>query len=63
MLYTGRDQNPRMGEPARVEERRTFTRRIDCEDTRRARPAELMAEPVQRDLRSAPGGRRGYDID
>ena len=63
MLYTGRDQDPRVGEPARGEERRAFTRRIDCEDTRRARPAETVAEPARRDLRSAPGGRRGYDID
>lgn len=63
MLYTARDQNTRMGDAARMDERRTFSRRIDCEDTRRARPAEIPGEPVRRDLRSAAGGRRGYDID
>jgi hypothetical protein len=61
MLYTGRNENPRMGEAPRTEERRTFTRRIDCEDTRRARPSELLAAPP-RDARGAPG-RRAYDID
>lgn len=32
MLYTGRDQDARMGDPAPTnsQERRTFARRIDC---------------------------------
>lgn len=66
MLYTGREQNPRM-DPARTpaEERRTFSRRIDCADAGRARQpvnpnagARTVREPVQ-----GSGARRRLDID
>ena len=63
MLYTGRDQTPRMGEPQRTGERRAFTRRIDCEDTPRTRQPDVHAEPAPRDRRATPAGRRAYDID
>lgn len=37
MLYTGRDQDTRTGDPARSnsQERRTFARRIDCDSSSR----------------------------
>lgn len=37
MVYTGRDQAPRMGDPARAarDDQRTFARRIDCDSAPR----------------------------
>jgi hypothetical protein len=64
MLYTGREPNPRMGEPLRApaEERRTYSRRIDCCDAGRRTEIQSATPGVQRDARQAPG-RRAMDID
>lgn len=63
MLYTGREQNPRVDQAPHTHERRTFTRRIDCEETPGARRPEVHAAPDPRDARAATTGRRAYDID
>ena len=66
MLYTGREQNPRV-DAARTPagERRTFSRRIDCADAGRERQpvnpsatGRTIREPVQ-----GTGARRRLDID
>lgn len=64
MLYTGRDTGLHSGEPQRkpLEERRTYTRRIDCSDA--GRRAEIPPSPaVRREARQAPGTLRALDID
>jgi hypothetical protein len=65
MLYSGREQNPRMDSPrAAADERRAFARRIDCAEGGRARqpvnpsPGLPAREPMQ-----AHGARRRLDID
>jgi hypothetical protein len=65
MLYTGRDQSSRMDDPARnAEERRTFTRRIDCADAGRRQAVNpspngrVLREPLQ-----GQNARRRLDID
>jgi hypothetical protein len=63
MLYTGRDQAPRMGDAARGahEERRTFARRIDCDSA--PRPAASYAPArggAPRDGDSWERSRPGY---
>ena len=66
MLYSGREQNPRMGDPARTgaDERRAFARRIDCEDTGGARRA-VNPSVTGRTLHAqqAQPARRRLDID
>jgi hypothetical protein len=64
MLYTHREQNPRMGDPrAAADERRAFSRRIDCDGTgRSAQPVNPSAGLDRRDAQ-AGGGRRRLDID
>lgn len=68
MLYSGRDQDPRMGDPARTaaDERRAFARRIDCDDTGRARQAvnpSPAADRVARYAQPVQAARRRLDID
>lgn len=65
MLYSGREQDPRMASPrAAADERRAFARRIDCAEEGRARqpvnpsPGLPSQEPMQ-----AHGARRRLDID
>lgn len=65
MLYSEREQNPRMDSPrAAADERRAFARRIDCAEAGRARqpvnpsPGLSNREPMQ-----AHGARRRLDID
>jgi hypothetical protein len=63
MLYTGRDQDPRR-DAARsaADDRRTFTRRIDCADAgRRQAVNPSPGTGIQRDPQLA--GRRRLDID
>ena len=62
MLYTGRDQDVRMGDTAGtvIQERRTFARRIDCDSSPRARVSDATARvraPWEHDgwERSRPG--------
>lgn len=62
MLYTGSDQAPRMGDPPRGadEERRTFTRRIDCDASPRVGAGDAPVRggaPRENDAweRSRPG--------
>jgi hypothetical protein len=66
MLYQGRENNARMGEPARTanEERRAFPRRIDCDDTGSARRA-VNPSVTGRTLHAqqAQPARRRLDID
>lgn len=66
MLYSGREQTPRMGDPARAgaEERRAFPRRIDCDDTGASRRA-VNPSAIDRALgaRQAQPVRRQLDID
>lgn len=67
MLYQGRDQDRRTGEPARTiaDERRAYARRIDCDDAGRARQAVNPAAD-RRDARyaqQAQPARRRLDID
>lgn len=67
MLYTGRDQDPRMGDPTRTkaDERRAFSRRIDCDDTGRARRAvnpSAIGRGTRDELQAQPARRR-LDID
>lgn len=64
MLYTGREQEPRRDAAlAKGEDRRTFSRRIDCADEGR-RPA-VNPDAMNRELRDPRqgGGRRRLDID
>ena len=67
MLYSGRDQDPRMGDPARTaaDERRAFARRIDCDDTGRARQAvnPAAAARVAQHAQPVQAARRRLDID
>lgn len=66
MLYSGREQTPRMDSPrAAADERRAFSRRIDCAEAGRARQpvnpspgGSPKREPLQ-----ALGDRRRLDID
>ncbi len=65
MLYTGREQNPRV-DPARAPARgRSFARRIDCADGGEARPP-VNPDAGARIVREPPhghGARRQLDID
>ena len=67
MLYSERDQDRRMGEPSRTmaDERRAFARRIDCDDTGRARQAvnPSAAGRIVRQAPQADPARRRLDID
>jgi hypothetical protein len=66
MLYTGRDQNPRVDAArAPAAERRTFSRRIDCADGERARQPvnPSAADRAVREPMQANGVRRRLDID
>jgi len=67
MLYTGREQPPRTGDSARAgaNERRAFTRRIDCDDAgRQRRPVNPSAGGQgQRDPQPARSAGRRLDID
>jgi hypothetical protein len=66
MLYSGREQTPRMGDPARAgaEERRAFPRRIDCDDTGASRRAvNPIATDRTRSAYQAQPVRRRLDID
>lgn len=61
MLYTGREQDNRRD--AARDDRRTFTRRIDCADAGRRQAVNPAAgERELRDLRVGTGRRR-LDID
>jgi hypothetical protein len=67
MLYSGRDQDRRMGDPVRTiaEERRAFARRIDCDDAGRARQAVNPAAIGRGTYaaQQAQPARRRLDID
>jgi hypothetical protein len=65
MLYQGRNQDLRMGDPMRTgaDERRAFSRRIDCDDAGRARQAVNPAAAGTHNARQAQPARRRLDID
>lgn len=66
MLYSGREQNPRMDSPrAAADERRAFARRIDCAEEGRARQPvnPSPGSPAKREPLQARGDRRRLDID
>lgn len=63
MLYTGSDQARRMGDPPRAdrEERRTFSRRIDCDSSPRTRAGDAPARVESiRESDAWKRSRRGY---
>jgi hypothetical protein len=63
MLYTGREQDTRAGDAARAvrEERRTFTRRIDCDSSPRHAASYAPARGgAPRDRDGWERSRRGY---
>ena len=63
MLYTGRDQAPRMGDAPRAayEERRTFARRIDCDSSPRPAASHAPARGgAPREREGWESSRRGY---
>lgn len=63
MLYTGRDQATRMGDPARSarDDQRTFSRRIDCDSPpRREAPDGAARGGSIRESDAWERSRRGY---
>jgi hypothetical protein len=63
MLYTGREQAPRMGDAPRGahEERRTFARRIDCDSSSRTRAGDAPTRGGSiRESDAWERSRRGY---
>ena len=66
MLYSGREQNPRMDSSrAAADERRAFARRIDCAEGGRARQPVNPSPGIlpKREPMQAQGARRRLDID
>lgn len=65
MMYPGRDSSPRMdaGRTA-ADQRRAFSRRIDCAEAGRARPpVNPSASQDRREPMQGRDGRRRLDID